>query len=64
MMLFSVGYMDDCEVEHYLTIGENAKEVEKREREKLWKMGCCLMGSVNARAITEIDGYNIILIKK
>lgn len=63
MKLFIVDYMDDCDDDSYLTVGESLEEVQKREEEKLYKECACFMYCY-VREINEVDGYEIIVKSK
>ena len=58
MKLFIVDYMDDCDDDSYLTVGESLEEVQKREEEKLYEECACLMYCY-VREIREVDGYEV-----
>lgn len=58
MKLFQVNYMDDCENETFLTVGNSKEEVEKRVAKELSKELSCYMGSW-VDEIDEVDGYKI-----
>lgn len=60
MRLFGVDYMDDCDVETYLAVGDSTEEVEKRETEKLQNQCACFMGCW-VFEVNEIDGHKIIV---
>lgn len=60
MKLFIVDYMDDCDNETYLTVGNSKEEVEERESEKLQKECACFMYCF-VREVNEIDGHKIIV---
>lgn len=59
--LFSVTYLDDCEFNTYLTVGENKEEVEEREAKELEEKLDCFM-SCTASEVSEVDGYKIKLV--
>lgn len=44
MKLFRVDYMDDCDSETYLTVGNSAEEVEERETKNLQEKCPCFIG--------------------
>lgn len=60
MKLFMVNYIDDCDDDAYLTVGESLQEVEKRERSRLQTECSCLIGCW-AYEVKEVDGYEIIV---
>lgn len=60
MKLFRVDYMDDCDDETYLTVGNSTKEVEEREKKKLQEKCSYLMGCW-VFEINEVDGRKIIV---
>ena len=43
MKLYKVDYMDDCDDESYLTIGNYKEEVEEREIKRLSSECACFM---------------------
>lgn len=43
MKLFRVSYMDDCDDETYLTVGNSKEEAEERETRKLQEECSCFM---------------------
>lgn len=60
MKLFRVDYMDDCDDETYLTVGNSTEEVEEREIKKLQEkclrfMGCWVF------EINEVDWHKIVV---
>lgn len=60
MKLFLVDYMDDCNIESFLTVGNSEEEVAERMAEELPKNLSCYMGSW-VREINEVEGYKIIV---
>jgi hypothetical protein len=60
MKLFSVSYMDDCEMHDFLTVGNSKEEVEERVSEQLSEELSCYMGSW-VYEIDEVDGHKIIV---
>jgi hypothetical protein len=56
--LFAVTYMDDCEFDTYLTVGEKVEEVQEREEKRLEEELDCFMGCT-AYEVSEVDGYLI-----
>lgn len=60
MKLFIVDYMDDCDDETYLTVGDSAEEVEQRETEKLQNQCACFMGCW-VFEVNKVDGHKIIV---
>ena len=60
MKLFRVDYMDDCDDDTYLTIGNSKEEVEKREKTKLSSELSCFMGCWIFE-IDEVDGHKIVV---
>ena len=60
MKLFRVDYMDDCDNEIYLTVGNSTEEVEERETKKLQEKCSCFMYCF-VLEINEIDGHKIIV---
>lgn len=60
LKLFMVNYMDDCENESYLTVGNSKEEVKEREEEKLQEECSCFMYCVVIE-IDEIDGHKIVV---
>lgn len=60
MKLFKVHYMDDCDEDTYLTVGNSAEEVEKRETKKLQEKCSCFMFCY-AFEVNEVDGHKIIV---
>ena len=60
MKLFRVDYMDDCDDDTYLTIGNSKEEVEERETNKLSSELSCFMGCWIFE-IDEVDGHKIIV---
>lgn len=60
MKLFRVDYMDDCDDETYLTVGDSKEEVEERETKKLQKECSCFMGCW-VFEINEVDVHKIIV---
>lgn len=58
MKLFRVDYMDDNDLETYLTVGESKEEVEEREKKKLQESLSCFMFCF-VYEIDEVDGYKI-----
>ncbi len=60
MKLFRVYYMDDCDDETYLTVGNSTEEVEERETKKLQEECSCFMYCV-VFEIDEVDGHKIVV---
>lgn len=60
MKLFEVYYMDDCDFETYLTVGNSKDEVEERVVDELHSKCSCLM-DVYVCEVNEVDGYKIIV---
>lgn len=60
MKLYKVEYMDDCEDDSYLTVGESKEEVEIREFKRLQNGLTCYMG-MWVYEIDEVDGHKIIV---
>lgn len=60
MKLFRVDYMDDCDDETYLTVGDSTEEVEQRETEKLQNQCSCFMWCF-VFEIGKVDGHKIIV---
>lgn len=60
MKLFLVDYMDDCDIESFLTVGNSEEEVAERMAEELPKKLSCYMGSW-VHEIDEVEGYRIIV---
>lgn len=58
MKLFRVDYMDDNDLETYLTVGESKEEVEEREKKKLQESLACFMFCF-VYEIDEVDGCKI-----
>lgn len=58
MKLFLVNYMDDCDNEAFLTVGNSKDEIEERMAEELPQKLSCYMGSW-VHEIDEVDGYKI-----
>ncbi|MDF2882192.1 MAG: hypothetical protein K0R54_2749 [Clostridiaceae bacterium] len=58
MRLFKVDYMDDCDDDSYLTVGNNLEEVEERELIKLQSECSCFMGCW-VFEVKEVDGHKI-----
>lgn len=62
MKLFAVDYMDDCNDQWFLTVGESKEEVEEREAERLIDKGVSLLG-IFVKEVSEVDGFKINLRK-
>ena len=60
MKLYKVDYMDDCDDESYLTIGNSKEEVEEREIKRLSSECACFMGCW-VFEVDEVDGHKIIV---
>lgn len=60
MKLIRVDYMDDCENDTYLTVGNSKEEVEERETKRLGEECSCFMYCV-VFEINEVDGHKIIV---
>lgn len=60
LKLFRVDYIDDCDMETYLTIGKSKREVEERERRKLENKCNCFM-CLYVFEINKVDGHKIII---
>ena len=60
MKLYKVDYMDDCDNNSYLTIGNSKEEVKEREIERLSSKCSCLMDCW-VYEISEVDGHEIIV---
>ena len=60
MKLFMVRYMDDCDTDSFLTIGNSKEEVEERIDKQLSKELSCYMYSF-VYEISEVDGHKIIV---
>lgn len=58
MKLFRVDYMDDCDSDTILTVGNSKEEVEERVARELSKDLSCYMGS-HVYEIDKIDGHKI-----
>ena len=62
MKLFKVNYMDDCETDSFLTVGNSIEEVKERVERELSKDLPCYMGSW-VHEIDEVDGYKVTVEK-
>ena len=62
MKLFKVRYMDDCETDSFLTVGNSIEEVQERVERELSKDLSCYMGSW-VHEIDEVDGYKVTVEK-
>lgn len=60
MKLFRVDYMDDCDDETYLTVGNSKEEVEERETKRLQEECSCFMYCY-VFEITKVDGHKIFV---
>ena len=60
MKLFKVNYIDDCDYDSYLTVGNSIEEVEERETKKLSSELACFM-ECWVFEIDEVDGHKIII---
>ena len=60
LKLFQVNYIDDCDDEYYLTVGESKEEVEEREISKLQVDCSCFIGAWVSE-VNEIDGHKVIV---
>lgn len=60
MKLYRVNYIDDCNFETCLAVGNSSKEVEERVTEKLVNQCSCFM-SCHVLEIDEVDGHKIIV---
>ena len=60
MKLYKVDYMDDCDDESYLTIGNSKEEVEERETKRLSSECSCFMGCW-VFEVNEVEGHQIIV---
>lgn len=60
MKLFKVNYIDDCDYDSYLTVGNSIEEVEERETKKLSSELACFM-ELWVFEIDEVDGHKIII---
>lgn len=60
MKLYKVDYMDDCNDDSYLTIGNSKEEVKERENKRLSSKCSCFMGCW-VFEVNEIDGHKIIV---
>ena len=60
MKLYKVEYMDDCDFESYLTVGNSKEEVEERENKKLSHECSCFMWCF-VFEVNEVDGHKIIV---
>lgn len=60
MKLYQVDYMDDCDNESYLTVGNSQEEVEERETKSLSTKCSCFMGCW-VFEIDEVDGHKIVV---
>ena len=60
MKLYKVDYMDDCDIDSYMAIGNSIEEVEEREIKKLSSELACYMGCW-VYEIDEVDGHKIIV---
>lgn len=60
MKLYKVDYMDDCNDDSYLTIGNSKEEVKERETKRLSSKCSCFMGCW-VFEVNEIDGHKIIV---
>ena len=58
MKLFMVRYMDDCETDSFLTVGNSKEEVEERIDKQLSQELSCYMYSF-VREISEVNGHKI-----
>jgi len=56
--LFELYYIDEYDVDKYLTVGSSADEVEKRES-KILKRDCSFFNGCHAVEVKEVDGYKI-----
>lgn len=60
MKLFMVSYMDDCDTDSFLTIGNSEEEVKERIDKQLSQKLSCYMYSF-VYEISEVDGHKIIV---
>ena len=60
MKLYKVDYMDDCDIDSYMAIGNSIEEVQEREIKKLSSELACYMGCW-VYEIDEVDGHKIIV---
>ena len=60
MKLFLVDYIDDCDNDAFLTVGNSKEEVEERMVEELSQKLSCYMGSW-VHEVDEVEGYKIIV---
>lgn len=63
MRLFRVDYLDDCDFETYLTVGNSLQEVEEREAKRLENRCSCFMNCY-VFEIDKVDGHKIIIEEK
>lgn len=60
MKLFKVNYIDDCDFETYLTVGNSKEEVKERIESELRPRCSCLM-EYYVVEINEVDEHKIIV---
>ncbi len=60
MKLFRVDYMDDCDMETYLTVGTSIEEVEQREESRLEEQCSCFMNAY-VFEVDKVDRHKIIV---
>ena len=62
MKLFRVDYMDDCDDETYLTVGNSKEEVEERETRKLQE-DCLFLCTAMFLKLKKLTGTKSLLNK-
>lgn len=60
MKLFKINYIDDCDFETYLTVGNSKDEVKERVAYEL-RSKCSRLMDFYVCEVNEVDGHKIIV---